>query len=406
MKKKITLGLLLLLVVAACKKENIGGGSEKKPPYVEKKPDDVEKSIITWSDIENAYSGSFTVPKASVGVKDQNFHYSKGAFCMLNKETIILEGHTYSQQVRQLQLPSSLKGDEAVPQGEWFDPTDGLLSTGETNSDYYVLGDMLAINDKIYFTKYAWYSANIDYDSFGYLQKDGSFSNGKTFGLWNADHELARNLRIGGYLSYAPKILKDKGVTFLAGQEGVWGEATGRWGPNLFAVKFDHEKPKGAEMEVVPLIVHPDKTKAPADWWIANKVTSMIWIETKTKHGVLALFTRGYGDTWYGEAKENTPPDPYGGSKGYHSTGKQLVAWIYDPEDLMKVYNNKLEPHLVKPVEEVVLADLKPGNKAGQETFKSFFKQIRGVRADMYDDRLIFIQGSSANLPKGFVVDF
>ncbi len=398
MKKLFTLSLLAFLFVTACKKENFNEN--------EKRLEEVEKTLITWSDIEAAYSGSFTVPRANVGVKDQNFHYSKGAFCMPNKETIILEGHVYSQQVRELKLPNKLKGNEAIPQGKWFDPTAGLLSTGETNSEYYILGDMLAINDKIYFTKYAWYSSDVDYDSFGYWQKNGSFSNGKAHGLWNADHELARNLRIGGYLSPAPKKLKDKGVTFLAGQEGVWGEAIGRWGPNLFAVKFDHKKAKGTDMEAVPLIVHPDKVKAPADWWIANKVTSMIWIETKTKHGVLALFTRGYGDMWYGEATDHNPSDPYGGGKGYHSTGKQLVAWIYNPDDLMKVYNNKMEPHQVKPVEEVILADLKPGDRAGQETFNSFFKQIKGVRTDMCGNRLIFIQSSSDDLPKGFVIDF
>ncbi len=265
---------------------------------------------------------------------------------------------------------------------------------------------MLVINDKLYFTKYHWYSSGIDYDSFGYLQKNSSFSDGKAYGLWNADHELAHNLRIGGYLSPASQKLQEQGVTFLAGQEGVSGEAIGRWGPNLFAVKFDHKKPKGAEMVAIPLIVHPNKSKAPANWWIANKVTSMIWIETKTKHGVLALFTRGYGDTWYGEAKDNNPPDPYGGGKGYHSTGKQLVAWIYNPNDLMKVYNQKIDPHQVEPVEEIILADLKPGNSAGQETFNSFFKQIRGVRTDMYGNRLVFIQANSSNLPKGFVVDF
>ncbi len=394
MKKILTISLLALLFATACKKERI-------------KDNNVDKSIITWSDIAMAYSGSFSVPKGSTGVNDQNFHYSKGAFCMLDKETIILEGHTYSQQVRQLKIPNRFQGNNAIPEGEWFDPTGGLLSTGESSIDYYVLGDMLAIDDKIYFTKHSWYNAEgIDYDSFGYLQKNGSFSTGETYGLWNADHELAHNLRIGGYLTNAPKTLKDDGVTFLAGQEGLYGDAAGRWGPNLFAVKFDHTKPKGAEMEVIPLIVHPDEGNAPADWWIANKVTSMIWIETKTKHGVLVLFTKGYGDTWYGEAANNNPPDPYGGSYGYHSTGKQLVAWIYNPDDLMKVYNKKIEPHQVKPVEEVVLADLQPGNSAGQETFNSFFKQIQGVRADMYGNRLIFIQGSSGDLPKGFVVDF
>ncbi len=397
MKKLLTISLVALLFLTACEKEEFKRNIEKPT---------IEKSIITWNDIENAYAGNFTVPKGSVGVKNQNFHYSKGAFCMLDKETIILEGHVYSQQVRKLKLPNNLDGTEAVPEGKWFDPTAGLLSTGESNKDYYILGDMLAIGDKIYFTKYHWYSSGTDYDSFGYLQKNGSFSNGKVFGLWNADNALAHNLRIGGYLSSAPEKLKAKGVTFLAGQEGVWGEATGRWGPNFFAVKFDHKKPKGAAMEVVPLIVHPDKSKAPANWWIANKVTSMIWVETATKHGVLALFTRGYGDTWYGEASDHTPADPYGGGKGYHSSGKQLVAWIYNPNDLMKVYNQEIEPYEVKPVEEVVLADLKPGNRAGQETFNSFFKQIKGVRADMYENRLVFIQGSSANLPQGFVVEF
>ncbi len=384
--------LAILLFVGGC-----GGNLDKEKS---------SKKVITWNEIEKAYKGSFLVPDGSFGVKEQNFHYSKGAFCIKDKETIFLQGHSYSKEVRELKLPKTFNNKEAKPIGKWFDPTDNLQSTGDILNEYYRLGDMLILKNRIYFTKYSWYNFEHDYDSFGYREKSSTFADGKSYGLWNADHKLAHNMRIGGYLSNAPKSLKLDGVTFLAGQQGLSGDAMGRWGPNLFAVKFDANKKKGEAMEAIPLIVHPNKEKKAQDWNIANRVYSITWIETKNRSGVLVMFTKVYGDMWYGEADENNPPDPYGGEKGYHSTGKQLIAWIYNPDDLLKVYNKKLKPHEVKPIEKKVLIDLKPGKVKGEEEHFSIFRKIRAIRMKMLDNRLIMIQSSTSDLPKGFVFDF
>lgn len=363
------------------------------------------EGILSWDDIENGYKGFFRVPSGSEGVKDQNFNYSFGAFCIFDDTHILLEGHDYSKEARKLELPTALDGSFAIVQGNWYDPTGGLLSTGMTNPGGYRLGDLLKIEDRIYFSKHAWYNCGTDYDSFGYRQKNTSFEDGNSFGMWNADHILANNMRIGGYMCNSPDYLKAEGVTFLAGQEGLSGSAMGRWGPNLFAVKFDDTIPVGANINVFPLVAHDFNKEAPC-WWIANRVYSVAWIETPVKRGVLMLFTRGYGDTWYGEANANNHSDPYGGGKGYHSTGKQLVAWVYDPVDLMKVYNQEVEPYNIKPVYEKVLIDLKPGQSKGAEKFFSFFKfMVCGVRMDMKDNRLIFIKRSSGDKPMGFVVD-
>ncbi len=395
MKRVFLINFIFALIFSSCEKDSDGNGEDSK------------FSILTWDDIEASYSGKFKLPYGGEGVQNQNFYYSSGAFCMLDKNTLIVEGHDYSREARKVVLPTMLNGAEATAEGKWFDPTGGLMSTGMTDDEYYRLGDLLRIDDRIYFTKYVWYNASgTDHDSFGYLQKGASFEDGTTKGMWNADHKLANNMRIGGYLCQAPENLKADGVTFLAGQEGISGAALGRWGPNLFAVKFDDTKPTGEEMNVVPLVVHDSEEKSAGDWWISNHIYSIVWIETETKRGVLVLFTRGYGDTWYGNPDDNTPPDPYGGYKGYHSTGKQLVAWVYDPADLMKVYNGEVEPHLVKPVSEKILIDLKPGDKKGQETYYSnFLERIKPIRMDMYGNRLVFLEKSEDSFPVGYVVD-
>jgi hypothetical protein len=306
-----------------------------------------------------------------------------------------------------MSLPAVLDGSEAALTSGWFDPTDNLLSTGYSDLEGYRLGDMLNVDNRVYFTKYVWYNGEgTDYDSFGYLEKGDSYSNGKTFGMWNADNELANNMRIGGYMCQAPAQLKSLGITFLSGQQGTSGAAKGRWGPNLFAVKFDPTREIGGTMNAIPLVAHSGEDNAPENWWIANRVYSVVWIETETKKGVLMLMTRGYGDTWYGEADDNNPPDPYGGYKGYHSTGKQLVAWVYNPDDLMKVYNEELQPHEIRPVYEKVLIDLKPGHGKGEEVIYSFFDEIRAIRMDFKSGRLIFIQRSYEDLPIGYVADF
>ncbi len=402
MRKLCLISLICALVIVSCKK--------KDNPEIEYTLSDIStdapQGIISWEDIEAGSIGSFTVPVGDEGVQDQNFHYSFGAFCMADNNSIIVEGHDYCHEARKINLPVSLDGSEGTAEGNWFDPTGGLLSAGLAEAGGYRLGDLLVIDDRIYFTKHMWYNAGgTDYDSFGYLQKAGSFADGVAHGMWNADHELANNMRIGGYLCQAPDDLKAEGVTFIAGQEGLSGSAMGRWGPNLFAVKFDDTKPEGTEMNVIPLVAHDSDDNAPEYWWIANRVHSVAWIKTATKQGVLMLFTRGYGDTWYGEADENNPPDPYGGYKGYHSTGKQLVAWVYDPADLMEVYNGEIEPHTVRPVYEKVLIDLKPGYSKGSETYFSFLKEIRATRMDMNDNRLILLQRSYGDLPVGYVVD-
>ncbi|GAA5020407.1 hypothetical protein GCM10011506_04910 [Marivirga lumbricoides] len=402
MKKQILAILICSLILLSCKKN-----SDPGIIYTVSNVSTVAPAgIISWEDIEAGYKGSFSFPTGSEGVKDQNFSYSYGAFCMLDHTSIILEGHTYSKDVRKLILPGNLNGAEATVEGNWFEPTGNLQSTGETSNGYYRLGDLLNIDDRIYFTKYVWYNGSgEDYDSFGYLQKGTSYDNGTAHGMWNADHELAHNMRIGGYLCQAPANLKAKGVTFLAGQEGVSGAALGRWGPNLFAVKFDDTKPVGEDMTAIPLVVHSSESTMPQYWWMANKVHSAVWIETESKHGVMILFDRGYGDTWYGEANANNPPDPYGGGKGYHSSGKQLVAWVYDPVDLMKVYNNEMAPHEVEPVYEKILYDLKPGDSRGEETSYSFLHENRETRMDIKDNRLILLQASFGDQPTGYVVD-
>lgn len=402
MNKILLLSFLITIIITSCKKEENTPVNYKISDISTEAP----QGIISWDDIEAAYTGKFTVPSGSEGVKDQNFHYSFGAFCMPDNNSIIIEGHDYCREARKVILPSVLDGSEGTVEGNWFDPTDGLLSSGMAEAGGYRLGDMLNIGDRIYFTKHVWYNAGgTDHDSFGYLQKGFSFDDGTAYGMWNADHELANNMRIGGYFCHPPENLTAEGVTFLAGQEGLSGSAMGRWGPNLFAVKFDDTKSVGEAMNVIPLVSHSSEENAPEYWWIANRVYSVAWIEVADKHGLLMLFTRGYGDTWYGEADDNNPPDPYGGGKGYHSSGKQLVAWVYDPVDLMKVYNGEIEPHEIRPVYEKVLIDLKPGEEKGEETYYSFLENIRGTRMDMYGNRLIILQRSYGDLPVGYVVD-
>ena len=394
--------LLVLSLGTACG----GSASPPSPPSDSTAPDDTPPStrtLLTWADIEDRLVGTFNVPAAQEPGTEHRFGYSNAVHAQLESGNLLVMGHPWYPMQAEIALPATLDGSEAVRVGDWSDVTNGMLPTGwEDGAPAYVLGGLLEIGDRLHFTKNQWYNgAGTDWETQGYRRL------GTVHGPWKVAGTHAHHSRVGGFMSPAPLALRAEGVTYLAGLEGTSGAALGRWGPNLFAVEVDDAIAAGGALPSRPLLCHDAEQHAPPDWWIGDKVTAALWIETPTHHAVLLLLHQKLGDTWYGEA--DVGGDPYGGGKGYHAEGYVLKAWIYDPEDLLAVYRGERDPWSLSPVEETVLTERPP--RSASEVRHSVFTgtPIAELQASLRDGRMVVLEpegyrpGAYEGMPKGYV---
>ena len=399
--------LLFVLVVtlSAC-----GGGTgsptEEAPGDATSPPADPGgRTLFTWAEIASRLTGTFNVPAAQESGTEFRFGYSSAVHAQLADGNLLVMGHPWYPMQAEIRLPDVLDGAEATRVGDWMDYTDGLLPTGwEDGAPSYVLGGLLEIGERLYFTKNQWYNGSgADWETQGYREE------GVAHGLWQVAGDHGHHSRVGGYMSYAPAALRAEGYTYLAGLEGTSGAALGRWGPNLFAIRVDGTVPTGNRLPASALLCHDAEARAPTGWWIGDKVSGAVWLETESRHAVLLFLRQKLGTTWYGEA--DVHGDPYGGGKGYHATGYELKAWIYDPADLLAVHGGERDPWSLVPVEETVLTARPPGST--EETYHSVFTgtAMDELQVSFRNGRLIVLQpdgyrpGAYEGMPKGYVFD-
>lgn len=385
--------------------------------------------LITWSDLEVGFGGTFVIPMAQQG--EYRFGYSSGVHAQLTNENLLVTGHPYYDRQAEVQIPSILDGRKGTRVGPWIDITQGLLPESWEGGPAYYVGGMLEAVDRIYFTKYQWYNGSgTDWHTQGVYTGayDGS---GIASGMWTVKNPYAHHSRVGGYMSYPSEALRQAGYAYLAGLEGTSGAAIGRWGPNLFAI--DPATLSDGAVNAATLISHdseahraPDVTASNAtsdwwiangpanqQWWVANKVTDMEWIETDTHHGIVLFVYRGLGEKWYGESDSGPggSNDPYVGGYGYHAEGWAMEAWIYDPEAVMEVYRGERDPWNLSPYEAVLLTERLPGED--DETHYSFLTGPARTELTMSlrDGRLIILQENGypanefENTPMGYVIE-
>lgn len=386
--------LACLLVLAACDKSDA-------PP-----DGNGERALLTWSRVEAGYVGSFDVPMGEDG--DYRFGYSSAIHAQLANGNLLVEGHPSYDRLAEIALPAALDGSDATRVGAWDDITDGLLPAGWEGGEAYVLGGLLEIGSRVYFTKHQWYNASgDDWDSQGYAES------GSAHGMWNVEAEGATSQRVGGYMSYAPESLRDEGYTYLAGQQGTSGAASGRWGPNLFAIDFRGAgSSPSSPLPARALMYHDGEEHSAEGWWVGDRVTAVQWIETPTHHGVLVFLYQSVGAEWYGETFEGPGglTSVYDGAKGYHAAGYELSVWIYDPADLLAVFRGEREPWSLEPVEKTVLVSRHHGTST--ETARSFVSgsAIARVQVSYRDGRLIILVPEANTIglertPRGYVVE-
>jgi hypothetical protein len=349
------------------------------------------------------------VPAGSGTGPHDRFGYSSGIHAQLEDGNLLVDGHDYADRVGEVRLPPTLDGRAGTQVGAFADVTGGMLPRGWVGGESFELGGLLQVDERVHFTEHQWYNATAtDWDSLGWWQADAAPAH---HGLWNVDHPDAVSQRIGGYLSYAPPSLRAEGIDYLAGQQGTSGAATGRWGPNLWALDQPSLLDPRVDVRALPLLYHRADHPAPG-WWVGDKVSSMQWIRTATVEGVLALVVEGVGPTWYGEPDEGPGGivSVYSGAKGYHAAGYRLSAWIYRPDDLLAVSRGEREPWSVEPAERTVLVERLQGSAAERCTGFLCSSAAARVQASWRDGRLVLLvpdgyRGYGEPTPKGYVAD-
>ena len=359
------------------------------------------RSLITWAEIASTYQGSFITP--------EEFGYSEGLHTQLSDGRLLMSGHTDNQDAAIISLPPVLNGSAATIESSFSDPTNDLHPTGwdSGDSNAFIMGGMLDLGSRLYWTKHQWYNAGgTDWESLGYnTNYAGGPSN--AVGLWRANGTGAHSQRVGGWMAYAPSAILADTYSLLAGQAGAAGAATGKYGPNLFAIKVNNAVGAGGNWLSKPLIWH-DQTHQHPGWvppmtvggteWLGDKASGAAWIETDTREGVLFLVAQQYGGaTWYGEYNQESPPDPYDQDKGYHSNAWRLQAWLFDPADLMEVYNGTKNGWECVPYEKTTLITLAPGASPGSEVVSSVIpgKAYQWFTMSLRNNRLILVRPKS-----------
>lgn len=308
-----------------------------------------EKTVITWADINAAYKGWFHVPVAAGTAVNDEFGYSTGIHAQLSSGNLLMMGHIYNQKVMELKPPTTLNGSAATTVGSWKNICGNFKPANVVNS--WQTGGMMKDGSLIRFTQNEFYNgAGTDYASQGYW--DGTTAKG----LWKTSYHSSY---VAGYMSPAPDSIKSQNYTYLAGENGTSGAATSRWGPNLFAIRST----PGSTHPAAPLVHHPDEARKYPNWWIADKIHSMLWVDTPTKHGVLAFGYRGLSGFGY---KQNN--DPYLGGGGYTATSYECFLWIYNPADCLAVLAGTKQAWKLEPVEKkrLIFGD-------GNETLSAMF---------------------------------
>lgn len=312
-------------------------------------PPSGQKTVLKWADINAAYKGWFAVPVAAGTTVNDEFGYSTGIHTQLSSGNLLMMGHIYNQKVMEVVVPTTLNGSVATTSGSWKKIVGNFKPANAVNA--WETYGMLKDGSNIRFTQNEFYNgAGTDYASQGYW--DGTTAKG----LWKTN---VHGNFVGGYMAPAPASIKAKDFTYLSGWSGSSGAAINRWGPNLFAVKDTGSSPFNAK----PLVHHPDEARKYPNWWIADVIHSMIWLDLPTKHGVLAFGYRGLSGFGY-----KASGDPYLGGGGYTATSYEAFAWIYDPADCMAVLNGTKQPWTLEPVEKkrLIFGD-------GTETLSAMF---------------------------------
>ena len=370
-----------------------------------------QRALLRWADVEAGFRGTFLVPGGSGPGPYDRFGYSSGIHAQLANGNLLVDGHDYSDRTAEVAPPAVLDGRTATQAGAFADLTGGLHPRGWIpGGETFELGGMLAVGERVHFTKHQWYNASgTDWDSLGWWQSGATPT--EHHGLWNVDHPFAVSQRVAGYMSYPPLGLAAEGIDYLAGQQGTSGAATGRWGPNFWALDHTDLSDTGADVHATPLVAHSAEHPAPG-WWVGNRVTSMQWIQTPTREGVVAFLCEGVGATWYGEWDEGPGGirSVYPGYKGFHAEGYRFSAWIYDPADLLAVHRGERDPWSVVPVEKAVLVERLPGSPA--EIRHGFLRSsaVSPVQASWRDGRLILMVpdghlGFGEPTPEAFVAE-
>ena len=330
--------------------------NEKLQPPPPPPPPPTKKTVLTPDDIKAAFKGVFALPMFQGEEKSQRMGYSKAVHDQVGDTRIEVSSHPYDLEsfaLLETPLPFQVTAHPDIPIAiglDWrrFPRPDNTPSKSGTRNRgiLYVPGGRIA--------SYAAYYAVTGEDH------PSQSINGAE--CQTVSGEYCQHNKIAGPLARVPARSEFNNSLYLAGLSGGAGMGTGSWGPAMHLVWRSENDDLYDDLYGSTLICHPESNPSPY-WNLASKIRGFAWIETETKHGVIFIETHGVGKIWYGPNIWKDPDtgieyrDPWHADKGYHAEGYVPILWIYNPEALIQVWEENLDPWTPEPVHRVDLYD-------------------------------------------------
>lgn len=333
------------------------------------------RSKLTNNNFE--YLGSFRLPKEENGSV-----FAYGGWSMAFNPSgdpngpddgfpgsLYIVGHDYNQTVAEIAIPvpkdQKKLGQAALNVAKFLEPftdiSEGMAKQVDKGEGYKLSGMTVLpamgsqVGEKLYWVARPYYNVGDASNDYTHGMSNNDFSNLDAKGLWKMG-DFNSNMT-SGYLFSAPKYFADQyldGKMLISGLYTAQGVALTSLGPAFFAFAPWEDASNGIapangkKLDVIPLVYYPytynletnfPDFQEPDEWGAAN------FIYTDSAHAIIVVGRRAMGETRYGEA-ESGDCNIY---KGYHGEPYEPRFLFYNPDDLGKVTQGKMEADEVVP---------------------------------------------------------
>ncbi len=226
--------------------------------------------------------------------------------------------------------------------------------------------------DKVIWNLNDWYNTSAyDQDSLGWSDTDLSNAQG-AWHIGPRGNEVYHVAKSCDYLFLAPQSFADThlgGMRLIAGNTRNAGANGGSQGPTLYASapwNYSPQPNPGQAIDALALLYYRERVNCVWDEWpdINESPTAGqcdfpdyrgndhwrggAWIDLNGKAGIIIVGRKGLGDNCYADTECGDACDD---SQGYHAYPYQPQMLFYDPQDIVDVISDAVDPWTVLPAE-------------------------------------------------------
>lgn len=277
------------------------------------------KRVLRWADIAAAYKRSF-IPDAAT------YTYSLAGHTQKDNGNIVMMCHQNEPgwQACEMDAQGKKVGDK-FDVAKWIPPLNRTC-------------DLLELNGKLHSVSQNWYNGSQTYDNPGFEVFDGRTISDpvRTAGVVSKYSS--------GWMNEIPPYFKRLGYSFMCADQGSSGDACCRYGPNLNISKYIPGKDYPTRVLMQHSKEHPYTDADGKEWYLGDQLSSLAWIETADAWGLFGIAYRAMSGEIY--------------QYEYDADTWEIRAMIWNPQDIIDVYNGKKPTFGLRPAEEFVLVDV------------------------------------------------